>query len=105
MIASRGWLRAATALAGLSAVLAAAAPASATTPAATSQLAPMLRRALPEPPPAEGARNELGVLNGIRYLSGPTLAFTREAIRDLISQGGLQRLPDQLLEQPTLPGR
>jgi hypothetical protein len=38
-------------------------PASATTAAATSQLAPTLRRALPEPPPAEVARDELGDLN------------------------------------------
>ncbi|MFD7163662.1 GmrSD restriction endonuclease domain-containing protein [Streptomyces violascens] len=63
MITSRGWLRATIALVGLSAVLAPTAPASATTTAATSQLAPALRRALPEPPPADVARDELENLN------------------------------------------
>ena len=66
MITSRRWLRAATALIGLSAVLIpAAAPASAsaatTVPAVRAPLA--AHRALPEPPPADGARGELGELN------------------------------------------
>ncbi|MFD7169399.1 hypothetical protein [Streptomyces violascens] len=57
MITSRGWLRAAIALVGLSAVLAPAAPASATTASVTSQLAPMLRRACRNrlPPTSPGA--------------------------------------------------
>ncbi|GAA2469464.1 HNH endonuclease family protein [Streptomyces mauvecolor] len=54
---------AAIALVGLSAVLAPAAPASATAPAVTAQSSPALRRALPEPPPADVARGELGDLN------------------------------------------
>ncbi|MEV8530197.1 HNH endonuclease family protein [Streptomyces sp. NPDC052000] len=58
MITSRGWLRAAIALAGLSAVLAPAALAS-----AAAAPAPALRRVLPEPPPAGVARGELGDLN------------------------------------------
>ncbi len=62
MITSRRWLRAATALIGLSAVLVpATAPASATTvPTARTALAP--HRALPEPPPADVARSELSDL-------------------------------------------
>uniref|UniRef100_A0AAU2VFX5 Uncharacterized protein n=1 Tax=Streptomyces sp. NBC_00003 TaxID=2903608 RepID=A0AAU2VFX5_9ACTN len=63
MITSRGWLRAAIALVGFSAVLAPAAPASATAPTLTAQSSPELRRALPEPPPAEVARDELADLN------------------------------------------
>ncbi|MFI6688022.1 DUF1524 domain-containing protein [Streptomyces sp. NPDC050485] len=62
MITSRGWLRAAIALVGFSAVLAPAAPASATAPTITAQPAPALRR-LPEPPPADVARTELEDLN------------------------------------------
>ncbi|MFE4873867.1 HNH endonuclease family protein [Streptomyces sp. NPDC056682] len=58
MITSRGWLRAAIALAGLSCLVAPAAPASAAAPQV-----PVLRRALPEPPPAGVARGELGDLN------------------------------------------
>ncbi|MEU6053154.1 HNH endonuclease family protein [Streptomyces xanthochromogenes] len=62
MITSRRLLHAAVALAGLSAVLLPAAPVSAS-PATAAHTAPVLRRALPEPPPADVARGELGDLN------------------------------------------
>ncbi|MFE9559445.1 DUF1524 domain-containing protein [Streptomyces sp. NPDC006692] len=62
MITSRGWLRAATALASLTAILLPAAPTSAAV-ATPAQTAPALRRDLPEPPPADVARDELGDLN------------------------------------------
>ncbi|MFD9484611.1 DUF1524 domain-containing protein [Streptomyces sp. NPDC059991] len=63
MITSRGWLRAATTLVGLSAFLApAAAPATATT-AASAPVHAAMRRAMPEPPPADVARTELVELN------------------------------------------
>jgi hypothetical protein len=59
----RRLLRTTTALAAMSAALApTTSPASAAT-ALTVQTQPTLRRALPEPPPAEIARNELGDLN------------------------------------------
>ena len=62
MITSRGWLRATVALTAVSAaLLAATAPASATT-ALTARTQPTPRRALPEPPPPEVARDELGDL-------------------------------------------
>ncbi|MGW8330262.1 HNH endonuclease family protein [Streptomyces sp. NPDC055897] len=54
MITSRRWLRTAVTL-GLSALLLPAVPASANPATA----APLLRRALPEPPPADAARTEL----------------------------------------------
>ncbi|MFI6055066.1 DUF1524 domain-containing protein [Streptomyces violascens] len=63
MISSRGWLRAAMALAAVSAALVpTTAPASAAA-ALTVQTQPTVRRALPEPPPTEVARYELGDLN------------------------------------------
>lgn len=64
MLTSRGWLRAATALAGLSAVLIpAAAPASANPAPAVRAPLSFQQRALPEPPPADVARKELGELS------------------------------------------
>ncbi|MFI6475351.1 DUF1524 domain-containing protein [Streptomyces sp. NPDC050516] len=63
MIISRGWLRAAIALTTLScAVAPVTAPASAAA-ALTARSQSALRLALPEPPPAEVARGELGELN------------------------------------------
>lgn len=62
MITSSRWLHAATALAGLTVALLPATTASAG-PATAAHTVPVLRRALPEPPPADVARSELRDLN------------------------------------------
>ncbi|MEV0537215.1 HNH endonuclease family protein [Kitasatospora sp. NPDC050463] len=62
MITSRGWLRVATALVGLSAVLVPAAAPAAAAPVAGVRAPLAQHRALPEPPPADVARSELGDL-------------------------------------------
>ncbi|TQF01508.1 hypothetical protein E6W39_03685 [Kitasatospora acidiphila] len=67
MIASRGWLPAATALVGFSIVLVpAAAPASAS-PVRAVRVPLAQYRVLPEPSPADVARKELGDLNVSRW--------------------------------------